>query len=472
MGLENLILATDSYKLGHWNQYPKDTEAVYSYLESREGAKYPYTVFFGLQYILKRYLTGFTLPNTQDLVEAQKLAQKHFGAPVFNYKGWSHVITEHNGQLPLRIKAVPEGTPVPTGNVMMTVENTCPDCYWLTNAMESILTHVWYSSTVATQSRAVKEMMKSYLNETGQDGGLQFMLHDFGYRGATSHEAAAIGGAGHLVNFVGTDTLPAMILARDYYGADLNTLAFSVPATEHSVMTARGKEGEFEVVDQLLDEYPEGILSVVSDSYDIYEFVKTLGEKYKDRIMARDGKLVVRPDSGDPILTTMMVSELLWDAFGGTTNEKGYRVLDPHVGILWGDGIDPAGIQAILKEAKYSGFAAENYVFGMGGGLLQKVNRDTQRFAFKCSAQKRDGEWHDVYKDPTDKSKVSKKGRLQLIRPGVTLETKPPDWEPPALMTQEEDLRFEHQNVLQTVYEDGKLLNSITFDRVRENARL
>jgi nicotinamide phosphoribosyltransferase len=456
-GLENLILATDSYKLGHWNQYPHDTEAVYSYLESRPGAEYPYTVFFGLQYILKNYLTGYAVPDAS-LEEARTVARNHFGAPIFNYKGWSHLITEHNGRLPLRIKAVPEGTPVPTGNVMMTVENTCPECYWLTNAVESILTHVWYSSTVATQSRVIKERMKQYLDETGSpDAGLQYMLHDFGYRGASSHESAAIGGAGHLINFVGTDTLPAMMLAKNYYNAELKTLAFSVPATEHSVMTARGPEGEFEVVEQLLKEYPEGILSVVADSYDTHNFVTTLGEKYKDQIMARDGKFVVRPDSGDPVMTTLMVSERLWDAFGGTTNQKGFRVLDPHVGVLWGDGIGPGGIYEILQAARDQKFAAENYVFGMGGGLLQKVNRDTQRFAFKCSAQKRGGEWHDVYKEPTDKSKVSKRGRLSLVSAARKLYTVPE--------TDKDDL-------LQTVFENGELKNEISFDRVRKNARL
>src|SRR4051812_25592879 len=264
MNQSNVILATDSYKLNHWNQYPKNTETVYSYLESRNGAQFPYTVFFGLQAILKQYLEGAVV-TIGDVQAARELARAHFGnEALFNRDGWVHIVRDHGGKLPLRIKAVPEGTPVPTGNVLMTVENTCPECFWLTNAVESLLTHVWYPSTVATLSRTVKQTIDRYLDRTAETrDALPFMLHDFGYRGASSHESAAIGGLAHLVNFVGTDTLPAMLLGIDTYEAELETLAFSVPATEHSVMTAEGRDGEMEIVDRLLNEYPTGILSVV-----------------------------------------------------------------------------------------------------------------------------------------------------------------------------------------------------------------
>jgi nicotinamide phosphoribosyltransferase len=290
MNRNNIVLATDSYKLNHWNQYPRGTEAVYSYFESREGATFPYTVFFGLQSILKDYLEGAVV-TMQDVEEAQKLATYHFGdASLFNYRGWEYIVQEHGGRLPLRIKAVEEGSVIPTGNVLMSVENTDPRCFWLTNQMESLLTHVWYPSTVATLSRATKELIANFLDRTADSReGLDFMLHDFGYRGATTHEAAEIGGLGHLINFLGTDTLPAMLLGVEQYGADLASLAFSVPATEHSVMTAKGEDGEYEVVDQLLEEYPNGILSVVADSYNIYEFVQHVGTTWKDRILARDG---------------------------------------------------------------------------------------------------------------------------------------------------------------------------------------
>lgn len=460
----NLILATDSYKLNHWHQYPQDTEAVYSYFEAREGAKYDSTVFFGLQYIIKRYLAGQVV-SFEDVSEARELAAAHFGSnDLFNYRGWSHIVADHGGRLPLRIRAVPEGTPVPVGNVMMTVENACPECYWLTNAMESLLTHVWYPSTVATLSRETLGMIGRWLDETALSrDGLQFKLHDFGYRGASSHETAALGGCAHLVNGLGTDTLPAMLLARDYYGAPLDGLAYSVPATEHSVMTAEGREGEQEIVARLLREYPTGILSIVADSYDIYGFVQRLGTVHKDAVMARDGKVVVRPDSVTPqhptpeALTAALMDQM-YHLFGGHANSKGYRVLDEHVGMLWGDGIDPEGINRILAELALHSFSAENMVFGMGGGLLQKVNRDTQRFAFKASAIKRSGVWHDVCKDPLDSSKHSKKGRLALA-----------EMDDGSFRTVREDLA-DGRDYLQTVFEDGVLVADMPFHEVRERA--
>lgn len=463
--MNNIILATDSYKLNHWNQYPKNTEGVYSYFESRLGATHPYTVFFGLQSILKNFMVGEVV-TIGDVQAARELARAHFGSDaLFNRDGWVHIVRDHGGKLPLRIKAVPEGTVVPTGNVLMTVENTCPKCFWLTNAMESLLTHVWYPSTVATQSREVKVAIDKYLNRTAESkDGLPFMLHDFGYRGAATHETAAIGGAGHLVNFMGTDTLPAMLLAMEDYGATLDSLAFSVPATEHSVMTAKGRDGEREIVAQLLEEYPTGILSVVADSYNIYEFVDMIGTEFKDQILARDGKFVVRPDSvtaTDPTPAMEMVTLLrrLQGYFGAKQNAKGYDVLDPHVGLLWGDGIDPKGIVTILDAAANAGYSAENMVFGMGGGLLQKVNRDTQRFAFKSSAQKRDGQWHQIFKEPLDRSKASKRGRLALVKDAEGI-----------YRTVGGPTGLEDQLI--TVFEDGELVTEYTFDQVRENAAL
>lgn len=457
----NIVLATDSYKLNHWNQYPKGTEAVYSYFESRVGATFPETVFFGLQYIIKEFLEGKVV--TQKMIDqASGLSISHFGnGDYFNRAGWQHILDNHDGKLPIRIKAVSEGTPVPTGNVLMTVENTCPKCFWLTNALESLLTHVWYPSTVASLSYATKKLIKGYLDETAEsDAGLPFMLHDFGYRGASSHESAAIGGAAHLVNFLGTDTLPAMLCAMEYYDASMTGLGLSVAATEHSVMTALGREGEFQVLDNLLDEYPSGILSVVSDSYDIIHFVGEVGKR-ADRIKARDGVFVVRPDSVTPDFRTpgslvVKLAKMLRHDFGAITNEKGYLVLDPHVRILWGDGIDFDGINQILDAMQTAGFSAENMVFGMGGGLLQKVNRDTQRFAFKASAMKRDGEWHNVSKTPLDVSKASKAGRLILSRDEGGFTTLNEGWA--------------NEDLLEVVFEDGKLMREQTFAEVRANA--
>lgn len=462
MNTNNIILATDSYKLNHWHQYPEGTEAVYSYFESRPGADHDLTTFFGLQYVIQRYLTGRVV-GISDVKAAAQLAEVHFGnADLFNREGWEHIVFDHDGYLPLRIKAVAEGTRVPVSNVMMTVENTCPKCFWLTNAVESLLTHVWAPSTVATISGNTIGLIKGYVEETGGDVDMTaFQLHDFGYRGASSHESAAIGGAGHLIRAKGTDTLPAIELLSQYYGASLDEIAFSVPATEHSVMTSLGERGEMDLVARLLENYPTGILSVVGDSYDIYRFTEEIGTRFKKQIMERDGKFVIRPDSGDPVETVIKVSQVIWAHFHGTTNEKGFNVFDPHIGILWGDGLEPATIEEILEATTAAGFCASNYVFGMGGGLLQKINRDMQRFAFKCSAQKRGGKWIDIRKNPLDASKASKAGRFQL-------EHNKQGWFTTQLLG--EGKADSGSNLLKTVFEDGELTKRYTLDEIRANA--
>jgi len=339
----------------------------------------------------------------------------------------------------------------------MTVENTDPNCFWLTNYIETLLTQVWYPSNVATLSRHVKKTFKKYLDETAETlDGLPFMLHDFGCRGATTMEAAEIGGMGHLVNFMGTDTVPALFGAIKYYNADV--CAYSVPATEHSVMTALGEEGEEKIFEQLIDKYPTGILSVVGDSYDIFNAAENImGERLKDRILNRDGVFVIRPDSGEPISTVLKLIEILGRKFGYTENKKGYRVLNPKVRMLWGDGLDYETIEGILFALTKEDWSVENIVFGMGGGLLQKHNRDTQRNAFKCSAQKRNGQWYDIFKNPLDKSKTSKKGKLSLVKLDDNFITVPQNNE---------------KDFLQVVFENGKQMQTYTFDEVRENAKL
>ena len=462
---KNICLTTDSYKLNHWNQYPAGTEKVYSYFECRKGAKFAETPFFGLQYIIKNHLEGVVV--TREKIEnAAKLCKAHFGdEKYFNREGWEYILNSHGGKLPVVIKAVEEGTVVPINNVLMTIENTDNKCFWLTNFLETILSQVWYPITVASLSREVKVNIKEYLDLTSDGGLLNFGLHDFGFRGASSWESAGIGGAAHLINFLGTDTVVAMEVAVNYYTADLNGLAFSVAATEHSVMTALGKNGEEQVVENLLNEYPTGILSVVSDSYDIYNFVSNIvGTKFKDRILARDGVFVVRPDSITPTHPTpeeemVWIMENLWANIGGTINSKGYKVIDPSVRVLWGDGIDLEGIKKILYAVTKAGFATENIAcFGMGGGLLQKVNRDTQRCAFKCSAQYRDGQWYDIQKNPKDVSKASKKGKLKLIKVDGEFET-----------VGEND---SGEDYLKVVFYNGVLVNEVDFATVRKNAAL
>lgn len=467
---KQIILQTDSYKLRHWPMYPEGTEVVHSYFESRAGARFPFTQWFGLQAIIKQNLVGQVVTR-EKIEQAARLCKAHFGdEKAFNRKGWEHILEKHGGKLPVIIKAVPEGTCVPTGNVLMTVENTDPACYWLTNALESLLTHVWYSSTVATLSRTVKLTIKKYLAETSENlGGLNFMLHDFGYRGVSSDESAEIGGAAHLTNFLGTDTVPAILFIDEFYGGNgsYDGIAYSVAATEHSIMTSLGKDGEEKLVAKLLDDHVEGILSVVADSYDIYYFVAHIvGKAFKDRILARNGVFVVRPDSisamhPSPESQMVWIVDSLMNSFGYTENAKGFRVLPKQIRVLWGDGINDEGIEKILEALKLNKFSAENIAtFGMGGGLLQKVNRDTQRFAFKSSAQKRNGVWYDVFKEPKDPSKASKKGKLKLVRVegahGSTLITVP--------------ISDPRPDELVTVFENGKLVKEYSFAEIRETA--
>jgi nicotinamide phosphoribosyltransferase len=459
----NIIELTDSYKPTHWKVLLPGTTHVYSYLESRKGAQFDETVFFGLQYLLKKYLAGVQVTKAK-IDEAEALFKVHFGTDkYFNRAGWEHILNKHGGKLPIRIQAVAEGTPVPTNNVLMTIVNTDPEVPWLTNYVETLLTHVWSASTVATLSRSVKKVYAHYLDRTSDNpGGINFMLHDFGYRGVSSHESAGFEGAGHLVNFSGTDTLAAMRVAINYYGANIANLAFSVAATEHSIMTGGGREGEDTVTQHVLDQFPTGVVSVVGDSYNIYEYAKRLGTTFKAQVLNREGIFVLRPDSGDPEEVVLKLLGILGEHFGFTINRKGYRVLHPKIRLIWGDGIDKRGIENVLGAMMINGWSAENIVFGMGGGLLQKINRDTQRFAFKCCAQKRNGIWYEIFKDPIDGSKASKRGFLKLVKNADgAFET-----------VRINDLNDNEGNLLNVVFEDGVIVREYTFDEIRDNAKL
>jgi len=458
----NVCTASDSYKFQHWNMVPEGTEKIYSYFESRIGAEHPYTVFFGLQYILKEYFVG-KIVTPERIAKAQARINNHLAPGAFNINGWNHILRNCGGKLPVTIKAVPEGTPVPTNNVMMTVENNGPENGWVTNFLETMLTHVWSPSTVATVSREAKQMMMQFLVQTADDpeAAIQFMLHDFGMRGVSSFESATTAGAGHLVNFLGTDTFPAVEMIMDYYNMT-EMPAFSVPATEHSIMTALGKGGEMDIVESLLNKYPTGILSLVIDSYNHREFIKETARRFKDKILARDGKLVFRPDSGAPSEVTMECAELIESEFGTTNlNSKGFKSFGPKLGILWGDGIDTQGVRSILYTLTTRGYSADTIVFGMGGGLLQKINRDTQRFAFKSSYQERFGIGYDVWKSPIDVSKASKRGKLMLIlNDNGEYET----------VRQDTDVTQEGLDLLETVYTNGDLIRDMNFNQVRSNA--
>lgn len=393
--------------------YPPGTTGIYSYIESR-GGKYHSTLFFGLQAFLKEYLT---VPITmEDIEQAERILTAH-GEP-FNRSGWEYILTEHNGYLPLRIRAVPEGTIVPVKNVLATIENTDPNCYWLTTWVETaLLRAIWYPTTVATQSWSIKQLIKQYLEKTGDPTTINFKLHDFGARGVSSLESACIGGAAHLVNFMGTDTISSLLFVSEYYGMDI--AGYSVPAAEHSVITAWGKEHEVDAYRNMLNQFakPGSIVSVVSDSYDIYNACKELwGTELRQQVIESGATLVIRPDSGKPSEVVLKVLKILADKFGHVINSKGYKVL-PNVKVLQGDGIDYHSISEILEAITGEGFSTDNVLFGMGGALLQKVDRDTMKWAMKCSAAYVNDEWVDVYKNPiTDIVKASKKGRVSLYK--------------------------------------------------------
>jgi nicotinamide phosphoribosyltransferase len=406
-----LPLMTDSYKFSHYPQYPSGTTEVFSYLESR-GGKYSHTLFFGLQYMLKKYLS--TPVTMEDVEYAKKRVEAH-GMP-FNYDGWKYIVEEHGGKLPLHIRAVPEGAIIPNKNVLMTMVNTDPKCFWLTNYMETLLMKVWYPITVATTSHTIKSIIKTFLQETADNTeGLPFKLHDFGYRGVSSEESAAIGGAAHLVNFMGTDTFAGLEMLTEYYGADI--AGHSIPASEHSTITSWGRLNEFQAFANMVDKYKDNpLIACVSDSYDIYEAIKMWG-KLKGKLKANGQTIVVRPDSGDPLEMSVQCIELLDKEFGSSYNTKGYKVLEG-ARVIYGDGISsPDVVREILNALKQKGYSADNIAFGMGGGLLQKCDRDTQKFAIKCSAATINGRYTPVFKDPiTDPGKVSKKGFLDLVR--------------------------------------------------------
>jgi nicotinamide phosphoribosyltransferase len=411
VNLNNICLMADAYKIFcHWQVYPKDTQVVYSYLESR-GGKFDSTMFFGLQMILQRNFVGKVL--TQEMInEAEPIVQKMGGT--FNRQGWEYILKTHGGKLPVRIKAVKEGSVVPVRNVLLTMENTDENVPWLTNYLETILMQSWYPQTVATLSYHTKELIRYFAQLTGSDVS-PYHLHDFGYRGVSSRESAGLGGAAHLMNFKGTDTLEGLMYAKKYYNAQ--DPGHSVPATEHSTTTIFGPEHELDAYKHFIRTFPTGILSVVIDSYNMDGALNMICGPLRDMIRSRKGKLVCRPDSGVPKESVLDCLNALWSGFGGSRNSNGYKVLDPSVGVIQGDGINFCSIQEILSEVVKEGYSTDNVVFGQGGGLLQQVDRDTQRFAFKCSAAKVNNEWIDVFKNPkTDVTKASKKGRLKLVK--------------------------------------------------------
>lgn len=443
----NALLLKDGYKVGHPFQYPDNTEMVYSNFTAR-GSRIPdidHVVFFGLQYFIHRYLIEEMQDTFFDL--DMDTAVSEYKSTIDNYLGKDTISIEHIealhslGYLPLEIKALPEGTLVPLRVPMFVIYNTHKDFGWVTNLFETIIScSVWGACTSATLAHRLRNMLDYYALKTGSPKEfVDFQAHDFSMRGMNGLEAAKMSGAGHLLSFKGTDTIPAIKFLEKYYHADssLELIGASVPATEHSVMCMGGKETEKDTYLRLINDiYPEGIVSIVSDTWDFWKMVTETLPEIKDSIMQRNGKLVIRPDSGNPIniicgdpgaateAERKGLIECLWDTFGGTETDNGYLILDEHIGAIYGDAITYDVAEQVLIKLEEKNFASCNIVFGIGSYTYQYNTRDTFGFAMKATAGIIDGEEVHIFKDPkTDNGlKKSAKGFLKVVDDNGELE--------------------------------------------------
>lgn len=458
----NIMLATDSYKASHHAMLPEDLEYMESYGESRGGEFY-FTVFFGMQYYLKSYLGGVQVTE-EKIKEAVEFYNQHFGIDnVFNEAGWRHILTKHGGKLPLKIEAVKEGSIIPTSNMLYKISSTDKKCAWLVNWVETLLMKTWYPITIATNSIAGKEILKLHWETTGETSNVDFLLHDFGYRGVASEEQAWIGGAAHLLSFKGTDTIAGIRMLQKYYEAPM--CGFSVPASEHMVMTVRGRDKEIETYREILRNHGLGTkfenvpLSLVSDTYDVMNVCRFIfdDEECRKLIMERKAPFVIRPDSGDPAEILDECMTIVADKFGYTTNSKGFKTVYNKIKFLQGDGITIYTMHEILNKLEAKGWSIDNLIFGSGGGLLQSFNRYTLKFAIKAAYAIIGGVGVDVYKDPiTAKgSKKSKRGILRTIfNPEFGYKT----------INQYDTV--EGEDMLQLVFLNGDLFNIQTYEDI------
>lgn len=480
----NILLHADVYKWGHMEQYKEGTEFVYSYLTARSTKKYGEIMMFGFQYYATEYLCKpITKEHVQEFVEAYE----DILGPCPESTKQKVQSLQKLGYLPIKIKAVPEGTIVPVKcavsdktNVLLTMTNTLPGFGWVVGLLEGLLLKLWYTCSVASYSRNLCNLVRDFAAVTCDNfDHLKWSVHDFGYRGVSSEETAELGGAAHLINFYGSDTIVARGFIKKYYptttGHFKQPIMQSVPATEHSVMCSYGLDGEFEAFEKLLETYPTGILSIVSDTYNLWNVLTNFLPRLKDKILARDGKVVIRPDSGDPekiILGDKDATpgspeykgalELLAEVFGTTLNSKGFKVLNPKIGLIYGDGFYWDRFVRVLNGMKSAGWATSNLVVGIGGLLLQQHNRDDGGFAFKAIQAIINGKPVALFKDPvTDPGKKSHTGLLSLHKRagghGVYWETK-------------ENVTVEQEQIgeLKVVFIDGSLTR-ISFDEVRDN---
>lgn len=459
---QSILLNTDSYKVGMFEQYPQDVQYVYSYIESRGGI-YDEVVSGLVQPFIREYLSR---PFTQADLDFAKTIWPAFGN-VFPAEEIQRMLDKHKGYWPVAIYAVPDGAVVKSKNVLAVVVNTDPEFPFATTWIETaFLRACWYTSTVATNSREIKKVIKNYLEKSGDVAGIDFKLHDFGARGASSFETAGLGCLSHAVNFMGSDTMTGQLFAMKYYDATAPVIA-SINASEHSTITSWGKENEKEAYRNMIKEFgkPGAIFACVSDSYDIYKACHMWGE-LAEEIKACGATLVVRPDSGDPAVVVPRCLEILEQYFGSVKNDKGYKVLN-NVRMIWGDGITKLTIETILRTAvDIYGYSADMLAFGQGGALLQAVTRDDQKYAMKCSAVYRSNSksWKDVFKDPiTDQGKKSKKGLVALFQRDDG------EFITDSVVNINDMVRF---SALKLRYYNGEVFNEVTFDEVRANAAI
>ncbi|ARM69468.1 nicotinamide phosphoribosyl transferase [Staphylococcus phage vB_Sau_S24] len=482
----NPTLMCDFYKLSHREQYPEGTEIVYSTLVPRSNKYYEHSdniVVFGIQSLVKKYFIDmfnrefFNRPKKEVINEYKRTVKFTLGQENPDAK---HLEQLHDlGYLPIDVRALKEGTVVHPNTPVMTIENTHSDFFWLTNYLETIIsTQTWQAMTSATLAYDMRKMLDKYAIETvGSIDAVDFQGHDFSMRGMSSLETAQLSSAGHAISFKGSDTVPVVEFLESYYNADVEKemVVASIPATEHSVMCANGDYetmDEYETYKRMLTEiYPTGVFSIVSDTWDFWgNMTKTL-PRLKDIIMERDGKVVIRPDSGDPVKIICGdpdadteherkgAVEVLWDTFGGTETEKGYKVLDEHVGLIYGDSINYERAQQICEGLKEKGFASINVVLGVGSFSYQFNTRDTHGFAIKATYAKIKNEEKLIYKNPkTDSGKRSHKGRVAVYKDG--------SWEDNLNLHQW--LNKQNLNQLERVFEDGKLYRDQSLSEIRE----
>jgi nicotinamide phosphoribosyltransferase len=470
----NTLHLTDGYKVDHRRQYPVGTEVVYSNWTPRssriEGIDS--VVFFGLQYLIKKYIIEefdqnfFGKPKDQVIHEYKRRITNYLGPDAITYE---HVEALHDlGYMPIEIKAVPEGILVPIKVAMFTMKNTLPEFFWLTNFLETIMSCVmWMPCTSATTAFQYRRILNKYVNLTGGDPEMvQWQGHDFSFRGMAGVEAAQMSGAAHLLSFSGSDTIPAVDFLEKYYNADSDKelVGGSVAATEHSVMCMGTEDGEINTFKRLVNEvYPTGIVSIVSDTWDYWEVMTSFLPQLKADIMARDGKVVIRPDSGDPVLIICGDPsapagspehkgsvECLWETFGGTMSDTGYKLLDSHIGLIYGDSITIDRCTQICEKLAAKGFASTNVVFGIGSFTYQYVTRDTFGFAMKATYGEVNGEGREIFKNPKtdDGTKKSAKGMLRIDGENNVVTG----------MTDSATKEQEQEGMLVPVFRDGKLL--------------